>query len=456
MNQPTNQTGSDMKHSVSSHPLVCLGTFNAEERWRPETSSLLPQFRDLQGDNILYTLDELLFVFCNNENDILITRKEIRDIHLSYLKDLGISFRNIGLNTIAGINSLAQNIDQVILENKEIFSPVFNSKRFFSPYAIVPDIAIINQEFDFINTVPHIDIVKKVNSKLFSFQLRENISKKIGEICCSVEAIDRAVKKFIRERPVLLKEEFGVSGKGNLLLENEGHANRIVQYLRNQEKKGKKTSFVVEPLLKKITDFSCHFIIDKEGSIKILSIQFMKNRGFAFHKIKTGDERFLNRLSKTDYFHTLEKVGQALYREGYFGPVCMDSMVTEEEGIVPIVEINARKSMGLINYCLNSHLNGHSGKSSLMFYNLRIKGDFSYENLFEKLKDAEILFGKTGDTGVMPLTSNSVDINRNLLRDEAITAGRVYFSLITQDAAEEEVILKKLNDILMAMNIKIY
>jgi len=239
-------------------------------------------------------------------------------------------------------------------------------------------------------------------------------------------------------------------------LENEGRAKRIVKYLLNQEKKGKKTSFVVEPLLKKITDFSCHFIVDKRGSIKILSIQFMKNKGFAFHKIKTGDEGFLNRLSKTDYFHTLEKVGQALSREGYFGPVCMDSMVTEDEGIVPIVEINARKSMGLINYCLDSHLNGHSAKGSLMFYDLRISREFAYENLFEKLKEAEILFGKTGDTGIMPLTSNGIDINRNLLKDEAITAGRFYFSLITKDASEEDAILKKLNDILMGMNIKVY
>ncbi|MFD1906532.1 hypothetical protein ACFSQ7_25010 [Paenibacillus rhizoplanae] len=52
-------------------------------------------------------------------------------------------------------------------------------------------------------------------------------------------------------------------------------------------------------------------------------------------------------LERAGYFDVMIQVANDLFKDGYFGPVCIDSMVLKDGTLVPIVEINARKIYGI-------------------------------------------------------------------------------------------------------------
>ncbi|MFD2876798.1 hypothetical protein ACFTAO_13755 [Paenibacillus rhizoplanae] len=56
----------------------------------------------------------------------------------------------------------------------------------------------------------------------------------------------------------------------------------------------------------------------------------------------------------------MEEACKDLFETGYHGEVCIDSMLLASGELVPIVEINARKSMGLINHHINQYVRQYS------------------------------------------------------------------------------------------------
>ena len=163
---------------------------------------------------------------------------------------------------------------------------------------------------------------------------------------------------------------------------------RVARHLGKQEKKGKQTQFLLEPLLAKETDFSCQFKIDPTGKLEIVSVQVMRNAGFAFAGIATADAYFYQQLTNAGYFAQVEAIATALFQEGYHGPVCLDSMTLTDGSIVPVVEINARKSMGLVNHFVDQYLRRFDMQGSVRFFSLGLRAELPFEQLLGGMAEA--------------------------------------------------------------------
>ena len=444
-------------------PYLYLGSFNSEQFWRDAQSTQLPTISDRQADAIVGVMDEMGFVFCNDPNDVLITRLPMASAHQEYLWELGFTFSNnevplIETGTDQG-SGKDESICQLVLEtaNQGYFQALLSPVAGFSPYSVMPATDSFCRSYQLENMGPDIDVVKKVNSKLFSHQLAKSLfADTVGEIIYSADELAKKGSCLLQQTPFLIKDEFGVSGKGNILISASQVLKRVVKHLIKQEQAGCQTRFLLEPLLDKEIDFSCQFELDATGTTKVISIQRMQNAGFAFAGIQTAESAFQAALNASAYFEQVEAIATALYQEGYWGPICLDSMLVKEGTIVPVVEINARKSMGLINHHLDRFLAQFSVRGTLLYFSLGLTHQVAFKDLLHRMAEEKILFLKDRPKGILPLSANTLQVNwhANKTTEQKRYKGRLYASVVADGDEETVLLLNKLTIIFAELGMK--
>lgn len=439
---------------------VFVSSFNAERFWKDENRSILPSFKDIQASTIVDAMDEMQFLFCK-ESDVSLTRFPMNVTHKDYLMDIGFTITNnlipleIDRKSDRDVSSC-----ELIFENikrhpeLEILKLKTTSLDLFS---IVPGVDELHQLLRKDNDYPNIKVVQKVNSKVYSTLLSEELmNQKRGIIVRSSEALVEKASQLLQMSSVIIKDPFGVSGSGNISINKESSLQSIAKYLRTQEDKGKVTELILEPLLDKDVDFSCQAYIDKNGNCKIHSVQIMDNDGFRFSGIKQADDEFVQILNREKYFERTELIMREMFKEGYYGPVCIDSMLLKNGTIIEIIEINARKSMGLLNHCLGTFMNNsyHGLKHKLMTLSLTSDTAVKFEALISQLQNESILFGKDSSSGIIPLSANTFDINRSFFENVQIKR-RMYYALVYRTVQDYILVCRKLKSVCDTLALKI-
>ncbi|WP_185602126.1 hypothetical protein, partial [Paenibacillus sp. 598K] len=355
-------------------PRLTMGMFDAERFWRDPGLARLPAFADRAAERIVAAMDELLFALCEPD-DLLVTRYRMDAHHLAYLHEIGFRFaasradlddeseeRHEGKpgEEATVFDLLARSLPERML------GAGWPEGVCLSPFAVIPGVAQAAAAHRLRLDCPSAETVREVNSKLYSLELGRRLGvPSDSRIVYSHEELLARGLELLRQGSFLIKDEFGVSGKGNLLIESESILRRIAAHLATQSGQGKTVRFIVEPFLRKALDFSCQFRIAADGGYRFISVQKVVNTGFAYQGSFTADERLLAILLDADYFELMREVARELYRSGYYGDVCVDSMLLEDGRVVPIVEINARKSMSLIKHRLDRQLQQEGASGSL-------------------------------------------------------------------------------------------
>ncbi|MBU3103939.1 hypothetical protein [Clostridium gasigenes] len=441
---------------------ILIGEFNSEKYWQEEGYAKLPEIPDKNSYNVIHSMDELLFPLAKSK-DLLITRYKFNSFLKDYLEKIGFDFLCTNKNIETVETSKDNSIFKTIYDNLNLFSDILPcdvTNMELSPYSIIGYCKELAHSLNLQFNGCDYKTVKEVNSKVYSQKLSEALNLKyFGEVITSHEELKLLASNPRFNSGLLIKDPYGVSGKGNMLLNSNALVNRISKYLKSQEDKGLKTLFVVEPFLQKEIDFSCGFNISKGGKFTIISVQKMVNFNFSYLGSITADKDFIDYLYKKNYFSTIENIANKLYDDGYFGDVCIDSMILVNGDIVPIIEINCRKSMGFINYYLDEYLKKYDLKGSLCSLNLGYKKDLTFEKLFEALDNKELIFYPSSPTGLIPVSSNTLFINRDLdisPKEEKIYKGRFYMCIISSSTQGREEVLNEVRKILADLFVEVY
>lgn len=441
---------------------LIMGEFNSEKYWRSESLAKLPEFPDISSADIILSMDELLFPFCE-DNDVLVTRYPFDSTLKHYLNTLGFKFSVNPEGVQNNKEEGSKNIFQLVCENTGRISGIrsqLSRDTELTPYSILPYTHEMTDSLNLFFSGPGPDVVKEVNSKIYSLKLSRSLDLKYcGDIIGSSRELSDKGKILLERGPFLIKDPFGVSGKGNMLVNSEGLLKRIVKHLESQEQKGLESIFAVEPYLDRDIDFSCGFNIDQDGNMKIISVQKMINNKFAYLGSSTAGGDFIERLDKDKYFNVIDSIAKALYKDGYYGDVCVDSMLLTSGDIVPIVEINARKSMGFINYSIDRYLSRFNQKGNLMFLNLGYKNSLTFEDLLKRIDEEGLLYYTGKTNSIMPLSANTLFMNRekNYIDDKnAVYKGRFYFSVIAEDDENRVLVLNNIRNLFKSISCNIY
>ncbi|AVV58256.1 hypothetical protein C7121_20055 [Paenibacillus glucanolyticus] len=489
-------------------PTIVMGTFDPETRWRDPNLTRLPAMPDRERESIVLCMDELLFPFCGPD-DILYSRCQIDPELYEYLAGLGFSFRSRyhfdlsdekkplpeadvfkrcmfrlaadqTQNQITADRMLqavgsgypeATGLAEMIslkhaaggLHREAVWT---HTVKPLTPYAITADTEVYLQTAGPFSPLPDLETVVRVNSKIYSNRLLA----RIGEKCYGMEAnsaaeMESAGNTLLKQGPYLLKDPFGVSGKGNLLIDGEAMQRRIAGHLDKQERSGLRSQFLLEPLLRRGTDFSSHWFIRENGEKDFISVQRMMNQQQNYGGSIKADEALIRLLEHAGYFDTMEKALGILAEDGYHGFVCFDSMILENGDVVPIVEINARMSMGLINAYLNKVWETHGHTSWLTFLSLGLPEGFAFGRLLDALRVSGLLLTVQEGYGIVPLSSNTVMVN-DILTSRRITdglqskrgmpKGRLYVSVVGRDNEHRSELINRLRQVLADLSVKVY
>lgn len=410
---------------------IIAGKFDAEKEWNNNETVKLPAISSSYYENIVLAMDELMVAYSSGFNDIVLTEIPMDEKHLSYLASLGVCCRNQVNNAVK-----PDDLKSKILET----------------YAVIPEFITLAEKNNMLYEHPEIDIIKKVNSKFFSVEL----SKKYGlnDYSVLVEDYDKLeyqLRNILNGNYMaMVKEEYGVSGKGNLLIDTK-KADRFLKNTRKQLEKGRHIRYILEPRFKVIKDFSSQWFITKAGKVEYISIQEIKNNGSAYGGSTDIKEDTMAFLLEEGYFEKLKMICRDLYKEGYFGDICIDSMILEGNKLIPIVEINARKSMSLTKYQLDRTYSKSEVKNNVSYMfstEVTYESKIIFADILKILDLHSISYNPKNKVGVIPITCNTLFMNR--VEGKELSRGRIYYYVTAKD---DEDMLRILNRV---ANIGVY
>lgn len=409
---------------------IIAGTFNVEREWINQNIVKLLAINSFYYDNIICAMDELMTAYSSSNNDIVVTQTLMDDELLSFLESLGVQFRNESYDKLC-----RDTVKGMMLETYAVTQTYIN----FAKYN------------DLVYAVPEANVVKKVNSKFYSVEL----SKKLGinNYSVLVENIEELEQQLIyileTYGMAILKEEYGVSGKGNLLI-NTNKMSKFLSSTIRQIERGKSIRYIIEPYFEVVKDFSSQWFISKEGTVEFISIQEIRNNGGVYGGSIDMKEEDLTYLREKKYFEIIKNLGAELYKEGYYGDICIDSMIIKDNRIIYVVEINARKSMSLTKYHYDNLFTKSQVKNKVSYIfpmDLTYKSNVKFGDILHTLRKHGVGYDRTNKSGVIPVTCNTLFCNRNVTKE--ISRGRIYYYVTSANEKEIQDVLKRLKEINM-------
>ncbi len=200
--------------------------------------------------------------------------------------------------------------------------------------------------------MPAWESVRSVNSKAFSFVH----SPKLSNAALLHNRDEARLWLETTTGPRVFKTCFGLSGRGHLIIDTKDLSEKASAFLEREWKQ--KLPVIAEPWVKRVLDFSTQWMVGKDKSISFIGSTVCENdeRG-KYRANRVGNPHFLfgEHMSflekhKMIAIEILAKVAE----KGYFGHAGIDAMIYEHPEdasllLHPIVEINARKTMGWVS-----------------------------------------------------------------------------------------------------------
>jgi hypothetical protein len=395
-------------------------------------------------------MDEMLFAFCD-PGDSVLTATRMNAAHADYLHAIGFQFNHNRFDLFSPDDSgnaqgveLAPSVFQCMRDQKlsEPLAPFFTEGARLEPFAVVPGTAEVARQFRLGGVFPAQDVIRSVNTKSYSVRMRERLGiPNVGLIVEDVASLLDAGSSLLRQGSFLIKDDYGVSGKGNQLIETERALQRIARYLAAQTAAGKRVRFVLEPFLSKVSDFSCQFRIEQDRHVTVLCVQELGNNGLAFGASRSAPPELLERLDRDGYFQLMERIGWLMHGDGYCGDVCIDSMILRDGTMAPLVEINARKSMSLIKHAIDRHLEKSGRRGCLTYVSAVNHASTGYSGLLDLLETHRLLFTLERESGIVPLTAGTLYPSSIPELHEPVM-GKLYMAVVCEKSAEQGELLK--------------
>lgn len=407
-----------------------LGAFDVERRWRPDGLAALPEIVDRGADVVASAMDELLAVACG-PGDVLVTGAPVPVAWQEVLAGAGIGFEHrVAPGGVGG------SVEQRLVARP----PADLGGLGFEPYAVLPESAGVVGALVLRAELSDWRVVRAVSSKSWSNALvRELGLAGAGVVVDSVAALQAQVEA-LDGAPALLKDPFGVSGRGTLALTSPLVLRSVVRVLDKQVRRGLDVEVLVQRRFDPVADFSAQFSVRPGGRVDWLGTRLIENTGFAYAGSRPAPPWLAERLSALGYREIMADVGAALAGAGYRGPVCVDSMLLRDGTLVPVLEINPRTSMGLISVLAGRRLAADPERARLVVRQAR--GGRGFDRLVALLRADGILL-EAGGVGVLPLSSGTLASSR----------GRLYCAVVARDEAGHRALGAALDAVLGAWQV---
>lgn len=283
--------------------------------------------------------------------------------------------------------------------------------------------------------VPGAAVFERVNSKIYGRRLCHDAGirpvpghccESTGELADILSGYRQALESGGR---IVVKEAYGVSGKGLVLLDQPGKAGKLLRLIERRAARtgDSRLHLVVEEWIEKRFDLNYQVTISRDGNVHLdfIKVALTENgvhKGHLMPPPLTPGER-------ADIEAAAAAAGKRLYADGYFGVAGIDAIAAADGTIYPILEINARLNMSTYQ---GSALELHQPDGYLALakhYSLRSAGPVTFSRVREALGQLLV----PAASGYLIVTCFGT---ANVTAADGVTPdGRVYTMLIAPDQA---------------------
>jgi hypothetical protein len=220
--------------------------------------------------------------------------------------------------------------------------------RLFSPWGWTPSADRIGNTLEAVVERPELEVVSRVNSKLWSFALERELGVAIpgSDVAATFEALAEAVTMACPhpQDKWVIKSAYGFAARDRVLGRGPVIDYPQAKWARRRFERGEALLF--QPWLKVEREYGVVMELKADGSSNIIGISDLQTNGAG-----TGTGYLLGRKVDAERLRQLEtvagRVAHQLFVAGYYGPIGMDAL-EHSGGLLPLLEINARYTMGFI------------------------------------------------------------------------------------------------------------
>jgi hypothetical protein len=235
------------------------------------------------------------------------------------------------------------------------------TKHIFTPWGWTPSAVAAGEQVGAIVSQPAaFSRIARVNSKLWSHALEVEMG------WAQAGAATAATIAELRERAAIrcpgagdkwvIKSPFGFAARDRVL--GRGPVLEAPQARWAERRFEKGETLIFQPWLEVIREYGIVMEISPDGACEIQGISDLQTNGAG-----TGKGYILGRAPSPHRLTELERiarlVGERIFQEGYYGPVGIDAL-EHARGLHPLLEINARYTMGFIALAIERSLKPQS------------------------------------------------------------------------------------------------
>lgn len=216
----------------------------------------------------------------------------------------------------------------------------------------------LNERFDKLHGIPDgtkLKAIRELSHRRNTIKMLKSISGISSEISLPVEIfeIEEGLKVFRENKALYFKAPWSSSGRG-ILLTDDLEVKHVEPWLRGIIRR--QGSVIVEQAYQRILDFATEWIMEK-GAARFLgfSVFNVSRRGKYHSNLELPQKDLLEIIKKAtiDNIRVIVDCQKSALElnigSRYDGPVGIDMLVTKNGHINPCVEMNIRKTMGMIN-----------------------------------------------------------------------------------------------------------
>lgn len=233
-------------------------------------------------------------------------------------------------------------------EQTQSSEPPRQGARVFTPWGWTASAAAAGISAGAIVRPIPFETVARVNSKLWSHALEVELglALKGSAMVRTYEELEEAVARAcpLADDKWVIKSPFGFAARERVL--GRGPLIELPQGRWAKRRLSEGLSLIFQPWLEVRREYGVVMFIREDGGCEIQGISDLQTNGAG-----TGKGYILGRRPAPERVKDLESIAlivcERLFKEGYFGPAGVDAL-EHSEGLHPLLEINARYTMGFV------------------------------------------------------------------------------------------------------------
>lgn len=395
-----------LKTAVAGDPgasLVFLGNFEVEEEWaRGETG--LPRLSSAGNSAVVNRMEEFALLLGDADDHVVLKSRPDED-YLDHLRGLGLALPTVHVvadqrpDHMVTRDALAD--DALIATLGELA----HRGALLAPHGVSALEEELAARAGIPLAAPPAPLCKAVNSKVYSRRAADaaGLRQPRGWACETLGELD-AVLPHAAElcepgARLMVKEAFGVSGKGIAVVDGRRRLDRLhTMITRSARAAGSdRAAFVIEERVAKDRDLNYQITVGRDGTVRLDFVKEALTEGGVHKGHRFPPDLTPHQLGEIR--HAAHLLGKQLASDGFFGVAGIDAIVETDGGVFPVIEINARNNMSTYQVRLQERVLAPGQSALARHYPLRLRRELPFAAV-RRLLDG-LLLRAPGEEGLV-------------------------------------------------------